>query len=183
MHASFVISSGAHYNPQISVFVVYLLKQEIFVNKILFFKFLSMSDKPWLDQLKITTATRGVVVQASLDLSIVTRKGKYTVVTTIMKPQQLIKHIKISYFLASLVFCKYSCFTYWNGLNQGTSKLRHSKYLKKYKPCYFYTFCQEYTLQYTFAQSVVPQKFICVPKIIDFQFQCTMTDCEFKIWH
>ena len=112
-----------------------------------------------------------------------TRKGKYTVVTTIMKPQQLIKHIKISYFLASLVFCKYLCFTYWNGLNQGTSKLRHSKYLKKYKPCYFYTFCQEYILQYTFAQSVVPQKFICVPKIIDFQFQCTMTDCEFKIWH
>ena len=39
--------------------------QELFINKIHFFKFLSMSDKPWLHQLKIVTSTRSTV-QASL---------------------------------------------------------------------------------------------------------------------
>ena len=33
--------------------------QELFLDKIHFFKFLSMSDKPWLDQLKNITAIRG----------------------------------------------------------------------------------------------------------------------------
>ena len=39
--------------------------QELFVDKIHFFKFLSMSDKPRLHQLKIITSTRSSV-QASL---------------------------------------------------------------------------------------------------------------------
>ena len=39
--------------------------EELFVNKIHFFKFLSMSDKPRLHQLKIITSTRSTV-QASL---------------------------------------------------------------------------------------------------------------------
>ena len=59
-----------------------------------------------------------------------TRKGKYPVIRTNAKPQQLIKHAKISYSIASLVFRKISCRTYRNGLNQGTSKLRPSKCLK-----------------------------------------------------
>ena len=33
--------------------------QEFFVNKIHFYKFISMSKKPWLEQLKIITATCG----------------------------------------------------------------------------------------------------------------------------
>ena len=49
------ISSVAHHNPHINVFVIYFLMQELFVNKIHFFKFLSTSDKPWLEQLKIIT--------------------------------------------------------------------------------------------------------------------------------
>ena len=36
-----------------------------------------MSDKPRIDQLKVITATHVVVVQASLNLSIGTRKEKY----------------------------------------------------------------------------------------------------------
>ena len=40
--------------------------QELFVNKIYFFKFLSISDKPRLNQLKIVTSTRSSTVQASL---------------------------------------------------------------------------------------------------------------------
>ena len=35
--------------------------QELFVDKIPYFKFLSMNDKPWLHQLKIITATRAAV--------------------------------------------------------------------------------------------------------------------------
>ena len=45
---------------------VYLFMQEHFVDKIHFFKFLSMSDKPWLHQLKIITSSRSSTVQASL---------------------------------------------------------------------------------------------------------------------
>ena len=40
--------------------------QELFVDKIHFFKFLSMSDKPRLHQLKIITSSRSSTVQASL---------------------------------------------------------------------------------------------------------------------
>ena len=64
-----------------------------------------------------------------------TKKAKYPVVRTNAKPQQLIKHTKISFSIASLVFHKFSCATYQNGLNRDTSKLRHSKYLKKHEPC------------------------------------------------
>ena len=45
------------------------------------------------------------------------------------------KHAKISYSIVLLVFRKSSCDTYRSGLNQGTSKLRYSEYLKKYEPC------------------------------------------------
>ena len=46
LHASSGISSVAHHNPQIKVFVVYLLMLELFVDTIHFFKFLSVSCKP-----------------------------------------------------------------------------------------------------------------------------------------
>ena len=64
-----------------------------------------------------------------------TRKGRRPVLRTNTKPQQLIKHTKISYSIASLVFYKFSCITYQNGLNRGTSKPRYSRYLKKYELC------------------------------------------------
>ena len=40
--------------------------QELFVDKFHFFKFLSVSDKPQLHQLKIITSSRSSTVQASL---------------------------------------------------------------------------------------------------------------------
>ena len=40
--------------------------QELFVDKFYFFKFLSMSDKPWLHQLKVITSSYSSTVQASL---------------------------------------------------------------------------------------------------------------------
>ena len=42
---------------------------ELFVDKIYFFKFLSMSDKPWLHQQKIITSSCSIV-QASLTAQI-----------------------------------------------------------------------------------------------------------------
>ena len=60
------ISSVAHHNPHINAIFVYLFMQELFVDKIHFFKFLSMSDKPRLHQLKIITSSRSSTVQASL---------------------------------------------------------------------------------------------------------------------
>ena len=127
------MSFEARYNPHINMFVVYLLIQELFVDKIHFFKFLSMSDKPWPDQLKIITATRGTSFSESFHPykgeEIPIRKGKCPMLRTNTKPQQLIKHSKISYSIASLVFRKFLCSIYRNGLNLGTSKLRHFRYL------------------------------------------------------
>ena len=124
------ISSVTHHNPHMNVFVVYLLVQELFADKIHFFKLLSTSNKPWLDQLKIIT----ILLFMKRFSSIGTRKGKYPTPRTNRKPQQLIKHTKISYSIAWLIFRKFSCVTHRNGLNRGTSKLRHSKCLKMYEP-------------------------------------------------
>ena len=41
----------------------------------------------------------------------------------------------LTYSIVSLVFCKFSYRTYWNGLNRGTSKLRYFKCFKKYETC------------------------------------------------
>ena len=53
LHAS-GISSVAHHNPRIHAMFVYLNMQELFIDKIHFFNFLSMSDKPRLHQLKLS---------------------------------------------------------------------------------------------------------------------------------
>ena len=113
------ISSVAHHNPYINVFVVYLLTQELFVDKIHFFKFLYMSGKPWLGQLKVITAdTRGTSFSKSFRWC---KEGEYqqergNTRWTNAKPQQLINHTKIPYSVALLLFCKFSCVTSWNGL-------------------------------------------------------------------
>ena len=82
----------------------------------------------------------------------------------------LITPSKIFFLIASLAFCRFLCVTYRNGLHRGTSKLRHSKYLKKYEPCQFDTFCWETAFYYTRAKGAVTQKFISVSKIIGYHF-------------
>ena len=47
----------------------------------------------------------------------------------------LMKHTRIFYLIVSLVFHRFSCTAYRNGLHRDASKLRHSKYLKKYEEC------------------------------------------------
>ena len=51
LRLSTTMSSVAHHNPHINAIFVYLCMQELFVDKIHFFKFLCRSDKPWLPQL------------------------------------------------------------------------------------------------------------------------------------
>ena len=46
-----------------------------------------------------------------------TRKGKYPVLRMYQSLTNLIKHTKISYLIASLVFCRFSCGNCWNGLH------------------------------------------------------------------
>ena len=118
------ISSVAHHNPHINAIFVYLFMQEHFVDKIHFFKFLSMSDKPRLHQLNIITSSHSWYKLLWLPeyfhsyREILSRKGKYPMMRTNTKPHHLIKHAKISYFIASLIFRKFSYRTYRNGLNQ-----------------------------------------------------------------
>ena len=98
------------------------------------------------------------------------KEGEILYVENKYKAHQLTKHAKISYFIVSLVFCTFSCQIYRNGLNRVFSKLRYSKYLKKYESHQFDTFCWESSFQYTLAQSAVPQKFIYLPKTTGHHF-------------
>ena len=95
--------------------------QELFINTIHCFKFLSMSDKPQLHQLKAITLSRSTQYKL-LSLpecfqEIPSRKRKYSMLRTNTKSRQLLKHAKISYSLVSLTFCKFSYRTYRNGLH------------------------------------------------------------------
>ena len=99
--------------------------QELFVDKIHFFKFLSMSDKPRLHQLKTITSSRSTQYKIPWlpecfhqHGEIPSRKGKYPMLRTNAKPRQLIKHAKISYSIVSLVFRKFSYRIYRNGVNR-----------------------------------------------------------------
>ena len=139
LHGSSGISSIAHHSQYINVFVVYPLLCRNSSST----KSTSSSFFPWVTNHDRSSYysysySRG---RTSLNLSIgtrkggviPTRKGKYPVLRTNTKPQQLIKHTKISESIASLVFRQFLYVTYRNGLNGGTSKPRHSKYLKKYE--------------------------------------------------
>ena len=123
------ISSTAHHNPHINAIFVYVFMQELFIDKIHSFKFLSISDKPRLHQLKIITSPRSTV-QTSLTAwmfhpygEIPSRKGKYPMLRKNTKPHQLIKHAKVFCSIASLLFRKFSYHTYRNGLNRSISRL------------------------------------------------------------
>ena len=121
------ISSVAHHNPHINAIFVYLFMQELFVDKIHFFKFLSMSYKPRLHQLKTITSSRSTQYKIPWlpecfhqHGEIPSRKGKYPMLRTNTKPRQPIKHAKISYSIVSLVFRKFSYRTYRNSLKRVT---------------------------------------------------------------
>ena len=143
--------------------------QELFVNKIHFFKFLSSSDKPWLDQLKLLQccfSSRGTSVFWRFHWckqgEIPTRKWKYPVLRTNAKPQQLIKHIKISYSLTSLASRDFSRRTYRNGLNRGASKLKPSKYSKSTNRVGWIPFVGNRILLYSYTGCVTSKNYLCL---------------------
>ena len=118
---SWIAQKHTAYNPHINAIFVYLLMQELFIDKIHFFKFLSMSDKPRQRQFKVITSTLLRLFESfHLYLEIPSRKGKYPVLKTNTKPHQLIKHATISYFILSPEYLKFCGGTYRNSLNRGT---------------------------------------------------------------
>ena len=104
-----IFCSTPYSTYNIKVSVVYLLVLELFGDKTHFFKFLYMSDKP-LGPAK-NYCCYSYIVQAPLNCSIHTRKGKYPVLKINMKFHQLIKHAKICYSIASLLFFKFRVWT------------------------------------------------------------------------
>ena len=78
-----------------------------------------------------------LLIKSSLNISILSKSFWVLPVANnkreIHCAENLIRHTKISYAIASLVFCRFSSGTYQNGLHWGKSKLRHFKYLKKYE--------------------------------------------------
>ena len=78
MHVSSRISSEAHHNPHINAIFDYPFMQELFVDKLHYFKFLSMSDKPRLRQLKTITSSRSTVL-ASLTAWMFWSVGRNTI--------------------------------------------------------------------------------------------------------
>ena len=80
------------------------------------------------------------IIQASLICSIRTRKRKYPVLKINTKFYQLIKHAEISYYIASLVFYRFSCLTYsevpqgW-GTPDTSKSMRRVSYWLNYFVC------------------------------------------------
>ena len=102
------LSSVAHHNPHINTILVFLFMQELFIDKIHYFKFLCMSDKPRLHQLNIITSSSPWLPEVFHWYGeIPSRKGKWPMLRTNTKPHQVIKHAKISYSIVSLVFCEF----------------------------------------------------------------------------
>ena len=113
------LSSVAHHNPHINTILVFLFMQELFIDKIHYFKFLCMSDKPRLHQLNIIISSSPWLPEVfHFYGEIPSRKGKWPMLRTNAKPHQVIKHAKISYSIVSLVFCKLSYWAYRNGRNR-----------------------------------------------------------------
>ena len=145
--------------------------QELFINKIHFFKFLSSSGKPWLDRLKLLQccfSSRGTSVfwrsHWCKQGEILTRKWKYPVLRTNANPQQLIKHTKISYSLTSLVSRDFSRRTYRNGLNRVPQSWSPPS-TQKVRTVLVGYLLSETAFYYTHTQGALPQKIICVSEI------------------
>ena len=126
------ISSVAHHNPPINAIFVFLFMQELFIDKIHFFKFLCMSGKSQLHQLNVITSSRSSTVQAFLTAWIFSFvRGNTIKEGEIPYVENKYKTLP-TYSIVSLVFRKFLYRTYQNGLNQvpqswGTPSISKSK--------------------------------------------------------
>ena len=144
------ISFVGHHNPHVNAIFVYLFIQKLFLNIIHFFKFLSLSDKPQLHQLKIITSSRSSTVQASLTARMFSSIWGNTI------KEREIPYVENKYKTSPTYQARWNFLFYsLNCISQifvpnllkwskpSTSKLRYFKYLKKYESCKFDTFCWE----------------------------------------
>ena len=123
----------------INIFLVYLLIQELLVDKTCFFAFLPVSDKAIMNQLNIITATCIASLSEPFHTCLwPTRKGEYLRLTN------AIKHTEMSYLIASLASHRFLCVSYQNVLERGTSKLRNYNKLQKYQPFRFNSLPQNF---------------------------------------
>ena len=85
-------------------------------------------------------SSEAIQEQTSLNTS---RKRKYPVLRTYMRSlTNLIKHTKISYFIASLAFRTFLCVSSEISTPR-SSRLRYSKCLRRYQPCSYDIFLPE----------------------------------------
>ena len=106
---------------------------ELFVEKIHFFKFLSMSNKPLEPAEKYYCYS--YIVQASLNCSIRARKGKYPVLKINTKFHQLIKHAKIFLLLSFTGIMQIFVRDLPKSSKPSHLKAEASRYLKTNEPC------------------------------------------------
>lgn len=118
-------------------------------------RFLPVSDKAKLGQVKIRTAPPSTSLSQSFHAyPWSTRKEKFPVLSTCAKSHQL-NQIHQNFLLkVSLVFRRFSCVSCRNGLQMSGT------YLKKYELCRLNYFCPELEYWYICAQAAVPQNFI-----------------------
>ena len=121
--------------------------QELIVAKTHLLKFLSISDKSGLDQLKIIITTRRTILPKFIHAySRPIRKWEYLVLRKSAqshRPNQA--HLLLSsYFIEFLVFRRFLCLSYQNSLHGGTSKLKYCQRLTKYKLRNFNSFCLKF---------------------------------------
>ena len=121
--------------------------QGLIVVKTHLLKFLSISDKSGLDQLKTIITTRSTILPKFIHAyPRPIRKWKYLVLRKSAqshRPNQA--HLLLSsYFMEFLVFRRFLCLSYQNSLHGGTSKVKYCQQLTKYKLCSFNSFCLKF---------------------------------------
>ena len=110
-------------------------------------KFLSISDKSRLDQLKTIITARSTILPKFIHAHPrPIRKGEYLVLRKSVQSHRLNQpHLLLSsYFIEFLVFRRFLCLSYQNGVHGGTSKLKYCQQITKYKLCNFNSFCLKF---------------------------------------
>ena len=116
-------------------------------------------------------SSEAIQEQTSLNTS---RKRKYPVLRTYMRSlTNLIKHTKMSYFIASLAFRRFLCVSSEISTPR-SSRLRYSKCLRRHQACSYDILLPEiFFFQSIYAQGEVPQNFIwlCLKQVIIFSVE------------
>ena len=149
--------------------------QELIVVKTHLLKFLSISDKSGLDQLKTIITTRSTILPKFIHAySRPIRKWEYLVLRKSAqshRPNQA--HLLLSsYFMEFLVFRRFLCLSYQNSLHGGTSKVKYCQQLTKYKLCSFNSFCLKFKFYFILCPGCGTWKLCLTMSWTDHHFPC-----------